>query len=79
MDSVDERWTTIHGAIEWLAKRGVTKSYGTMIRWCKVHHIGKQVGGRSWVISLVKLEQLLDGETDDKTNGTTAEETSGTS
>jgi hypothetical protein len=38
------------------------KSERTIRNWCVVHEIGRRVGGGPWMVSLVALTMLLDGD-----------------
>lgn len=69
----EHKWATVQDTVEWLKERGITKTPGTVIRWCKKHKIGRQTGGRNWVVSLPALQQLLDGDDNDQTSETPAE------
>jgi hypothetical protein len=34
----------------------------TIRNWCRDHHIGRRVGGGSWMVSQVALAMFLDGD-----------------
>jgi hypothetical protein len=38
------------------------KKVGTIRNWCVQHHLGRRVGGGTWVVSKVALAMFLDGD-----------------
>jgi hypothetical protein len=38
------------------------KKVGTIRNWCVQHHLGRRVGGGTWVVSKVALAMHLDGD-----------------
>jgi hypothetical protein len=38
------------------------KSQGTIRNWCVQHHLGRRVGGGTWVVCKVALAMHLDGD-----------------
>jgi hypothetical protein len=45
-----------------LPMSGAQKKVGTIRNWCVQHHLGRRVGGGTWVVSKVALAMHLDGD-----------------
>jgi hypothetical protein len=43
------------------------KGQTTVRNWCRDHHIGRRVGGGTWMVSQVALAMFLDGDSESVT------------